>query len=134
MHIKRSISILPPAEITREKLPTSKCMKSVVLNHSSTTLMCGNRWEQSVKCLLEFAEASGLSFLCFLLGQAFFLIGFGLLFLLFNGCLNGAKLEKLLPLVSVLFVSLPPLLLKWEKRRETVNLEMKSTVCAVKVI
>ena len=72
----------------------------------------GGGWEESVKCVLESAEASGLSFLCHLVGLALFLFCLGCLFPLFDGRLNGAKLEKLLPLVSVLSVGLPLLLLR----------------------
>lgn len=63
------------------------------------------------RLVLEFAEASGLSFLGLLLGLALCLFGLGFLVLLFDGGLYGAKLEELLLLVSLLSVGQPLLLL-----------------------
>ena len=61
--------------------------------------------------ILQFAEASGLSFLGLLVVLALFLSGLGFLVLLFDGGLYGAELEELLLLVSLSFVSQPLLLL-----------------------
>ena len=66
--------------------------------------------------VLESAEASGLAFLGLLLGLAQFLFLLGFLFLLFDGHLNGAKLEELLPLFSLPSVSHSLLLLGWEEQ------------------
>lgn len=69
------------------------------------------------KTVLESAEASGLGFLGLLLGLAQFLFGLGLLFLLFDRRLNGAKLEKLLLPFSLVSVS-QPLLVLWRTDKE----------------
>lgn len=67
-----------------------------------------------MRYVLESAEASGLGFLGLLIGLAYFLFGLGLLFILFDRRLNGAKLEKLLLPFSLPSVSLPALVL-WRK-------------------
>lgn len=52
-----------------------------------------------------------MSFLGLLIVLALSLSGLGFLVLLFDGSLYGAKLEELLPMVSLLFVGQPLLLL-----------------------
>lgn len=56
-----------------------------------------------------------MSFLGLLIVLALSLSGLGFLVLLFDGSLYGAKLEELLPMVSLLFVGQPLLLLGREE-------------------
>lgn len=68
--------------------------------------------------VLEFAEASGLSFLGLLIGLALYLFGLGVLLLLFDGDLYVAKLEDLLPLIHPHSVGLSPLPLGREEEEK----------------
>lgn len=68
--------------------------------------------------VLELPEAPGLSFLRLLLGPALHLFLLGLLFLLLEGGLDGAKLEELLLLRTLLPAGQTLLLLEAGRRQE----------------